>query len=716
VTGRKNSQTAFLVIFRNISTPRLVTHLDRLSIIPMSRREGHYLRNRHLRFALCGVVALAGIARSENKFTHHNLVSDIEGLADFHDPDLTNPWGIALSPTSPFWIVNNRSGTAKIYDGTGKAGELIVSIPGIDNAGLGSGTGQVFNPTGQFLAAPDKPATFIFSTEDGIISGWYRGIEGNRAVELVNRSGLGAIYKGLAISTSEAGALLYAADFHNGRVDVFAGDFSTPAAPDAFVDPDLPAGFAPFNIYVCGGKVFVTYAKQDTDAHDDMPGAGNGYIDVFDLKGTFMQRLVSGEQLNSPWGMAIAPAGFGDFGNALLVGNFGDGVINAYDPATGDFLGALNDVDGKPIVNLGLWALQFGNGAAGGDKNTLYFTAGIPGPEGQEIESHGLFGTIQAAPVIKADGIVDSAASKPQIAPNGWVSIYGTNLAPTTRSWQDSDFIEDKLPRELSGVSVTINGVNAYPSYISPTKVNILAPAGTAPGPAEIQVKNGDLVSAKVNAEFQPVAPAFFMDGDHVMATRPDGSKVNSSAPAQPGELLTLYGNGFGETNPAFPDGMVLHTTYPLAASPTIYVGASQALVMSAELVAAGMYQFNIRIPEDVITGESSVIAEAGGVRSPDGALLTTMAHEQPQPPPNFDADIDNFQFRPPSITLTAGGQLTWTNRDSAAHTVVSDDAKFGSKVLEQNATFAVQLTEPGTYSYHCSIHPFMKGKIVVQK
>ena len=312
----------------------------------------------------------------ENRYQQHNLVSDLPGVADHLDPNLVNPWGIAASSTSPFWIVNNHSGLATVYDSTGKAATLVVTVP----TGSGPGPSAVFNGGSAFVLQGAKPAAFLFCTEDGTISGWYNGIENNKAVVAVNRSGSGAVYKGLALGTSDAGPVLYAANFGSGAIDVFGGDFAPRTLAGTFTDPALPAGFAPFNVYVAGGKVYVAYARQDDEKEDDVPGNGNGYVDVFDGNGRLLQRLVSGGHLNSPWGMVISRENFGDFSNSLLVGNFGDGTINAYNPSTGEFLGTLQDTQGKAIVNPGLWGLQFGNGNAGGDTFALYFTAGIAGP------------------------------------------------------------------------------------------------------------------------------------------------------------------------------------------------------------------------------------------------------------------------------------------------------------------------------------------------
>jgi uncharacterized protein (TIGR03118 family) len=675
--------------------------------------------------ALVVMTALAIPHRlhGENSYLQHNLVSDLPGLADHVDPHLINPWGIAESPTSPFWILNNGAGLANVYDTSGKPATLVVTVPTPSGARSSAPTGQVFNNTGAFVLRGGKPAVFLFSTEDGTISGWYNGIENNNAVIGVNNSGSGAVYKGLALGTSDSGPVLYAANFGTGKVDVFGGDFApkTPAA--TFSDAAIPQGFAPFNIYVAGGKVYVAYAKQDDEKEDDVPGDGNGYVDVFDTNGRLMQRLISGGRLNSPWGMVIAPEAFGDFSKALLVGNFGDGTINAYNVSTGEYLGTLQEKAGKPIVNTGLWALQFGNGAAGGDATTLYFTAGIPGPEGDAIESHGLFGSIQAAPTIRADGVVNAAGFQKVIAPNTWVSIFGKNLAATTRSWQDSDFVSNRLPTLLDGVSVTVGGKAAYLSYVSPTQLNILTPAGIDTGDALVETKSGGLVSNSFTVQAQVVSPALFKSDKYAVATHADGRTFvgpvdlvpGSSAPARPGETIVLYGTGFGETDPSVIDGRIVTSPSALVRPVDITIGGASAEVVFQGLTGTGLYQFNVKVPSGLPAGDSSILVQTDGVRSPDGVFTAVDAPAQAPPPMDFLAQINNFLFTPDPVNVSTGGKLTWTNKQAVEHTVVSDAGQFHSQVLGQNDTFSFTFTAPGTYAYHCSIHPFMKGQIVVK-
>jgi len=319
-----------------------------------------------------------------NSFAQHNLVSDLPGMAYFTDPDLVNPWGVSFAPTSPFWVSDNGTGLSTLYTGTGTKLGLVVTIPPpAGQQGPSAPTGQVNN----FGSAP-----FVFATENGTIAAWSGGTS---AVLKVDNSASGSVYKGLATASVGSNSYLYATNFHNGTIDVFDTNFNKVTLGGTFTDPSLPSGYAPFNIQSSGGMLYVTFALQDAAKHDDVAGPGHGFVDVFDTNGNLVQRLVSMGALNSPWGMAWAPAGFGKFSGDLLVGNFGDGTINAFD-AMGNLVGKLDDKNGNPLVNMGLWDIIFGNMGAGSSPNTLYFTAGIPGPG--NVEDHGLFGTVTATP------------------------------------------------------------------------------------------------------------------------------------------------------------------------------------------------------------------------------------------------------------------------------------------------------------------------------
>jgi len=302
-----------------------------------------------------------------------------------------NPWGLSLNSTDPFWISDNGTGVSTLLDGRGQSPPLVVQTPGVGGP-IGTPTGTVFNGGDGFVVSEDGragPSQFLFATEDGLILGWSAGVDVTHALVAVDNSQAGAIYKGLALATNSSGTFLYAANFFTGTIDVFDHGFHPVQLSGSFSDPAIPSGFAPFNIQNLGGQLFVTYAKHGAGWIDDAPGPGNGFVDVFDTNGNLLRRLVSGGPLNSPWGLALAPAGFGAFGNDLLVGNTGDGRINAFNPQTGAFVGQLTDAAGIPISINQLWGLSFGNGGGAGSQNTLYFAAGI------DYEQHGLFGKLE---------------------------------------------------------------------------------------------------------------------------------------------------------------------------------------------------------------------------------------------------------------------------------------------------------------------------------
>jgi len=324
-----------------------------------------------------------------------NLVSDLPGLAAATDPNLVNPWGLISSGTSPWWVANNGTGTSTLYNGAGVKQALTVTVasPTSDSS---TPTGVVFNGSSDFklTAASNSAARFIFVTEDGTISGWAPAVNATNSV--IKFSSATAGYKGVTIAQSGGANFLYAADFSNGTVDVFNVNYApvTTLPAGAFTDPNLPEGFAPFNVQNIGGNVCVTFAKQDEEGKDEVAGRKLGYVDIFDGAGTLLQRFENGPWMNAPWGLALAPSdnGFGKSSGKLLVGMFGSGQIATFDPATGDFEGLLRDRHGKPITIDGLWALRFGNGGNAGPTTTLFFTAGI------DDEAHGLFGTITPIP------------------------------------------------------------------------------------------------------------------------------------------------------------------------------------------------------------------------------------------------------------------------------------------------------------------------------
>jgi uncharacterized protein (TIGR03118 family) len=365
------------------------------------------------RFLLAALVVLAVVqlaiapaARADqgSAFVQTNLVSDLPNRARVQDLNLKNPWGISHGPTTPWWVSDNAAGVATVYDGTGTpfppGNPKVVNIPAPGAMTGGAPTGNVFNGNpADFVVSDGKTSgssVFIFATEDGTIVGWSPAVSPTQAFIAVDNSQVpdaadGAVYKGLTLASTQHGQLLYAANFRAGTVDVFNRAFKPVSLRDAFVDTQIPADFAPFGIRAIGDRIFVTYAKQNGARHDDVAGPGNGFVDVFSTEGQLLHRLIRHGQLDSPWGLTVAPGGFGQFGGDLLVGNFGDGRINAYKVESGNFDGTMRRPDGTPIVIDGLWGLAFGNGSSAGPEATLFFAAGING------EKDGLFGTILPA-------------------------------------------------------------------------------------------------------------------------------------------------------------------------------------------------------------------------------------------------------------------------------------------------------------------------------
>lgn len=325
-----------------------------------------------------------GIAVAQNSYSQSNLTSDLAGIAANTDPQLINPWAIAFFPGTAFWVADNNSGVSTLYNATGKKQSLVVTIPPpSDMQGLGTPTGMVTNTTG--FKVGSTPALFIFDSEDGTISGWNSG---TKAQIQVDNSDSGAVYKGLAMVTNGTVPSLLAANFNSGKIEVYDMNWKLTTLAGTFTDPTLPAGYGAFGVHTIGQHVYVGYAKQNPAKHDPVIGPGRGYVSQFDTKGNFVRRFASTGVLDAPWGVVMAPAtGFGAFSGALLIGNFGDGIINAFSPTTGSLLGQIQNPDGTVIHNPGLWDMVFGAGGTG-NSNTLYFTSGILS------EGHGLFGAI----------------------------------------------------------------------------------------------------------------------------------------------------------------------------------------------------------------------------------------------------------------------------------------------------------------------------------
>lgn len=338
---------------------------------------------------LAALTTVGASPASAQFYEQHNLVSSDS------DADIINPWGLTSSPTSPWWVADNGTGLSTLYTADGTKVTAIVAQVG------GKPTGAVFNIGGANAFVLDKntktgKATFLFANEDGSIEGWNGSGTLDNTAQMVPASE-DNIYKGLAIALFDGThARLYATNFRTGKVDVFAEDFSL-VQGSGFEDPTLPQGYAPFGIQVIGSTVFVTYAQQDEDAEDDVAGHGHGFVDAFDLAGNWLMRVASRGKLNSPWGVAMAPDGWGAFGGKLLIGNFGDGLINVFDPTvqnpdgTLEYLGFLHSASGPPLTIEGLWALQFGKGGSNGTPDQLFFTAG------PDDENAGLFGFLTPA-------------------------------------------------------------------------------------------------------------------------------------------------------------------------------------------------------------------------------------------------------------------------------------------------------------------------------
>jgi uncharacterized protein (TIGR03118 family) len=589
-------------------------------------------------------TCLSAQTTTPNTFLVHNLVSDLPGIADHQDMNLVNPWGNGFGQT-PFWVGNNGTGTSTLYDGTGTASSLVVNIPAAGGASTGGPvTGVIFNSfssnTAVLNVAAGQPASFIFCGEDGIISGWNASVDSTHAKVLVDNSKSGAVYKGCALGGTSSAPFVFAANFNSGAVDVFDGSFKPVQNSKAFVDSVVPAGFAPFNLQNLNGSLYVTYAKQDAMKHDDVPGAGNGYLAVYDFSGNLLGTLVAQGPLNSPWGLAIAPASFGPFGGSLLVGNFGDGKINAFNLTTGKLNGVLADPKGVPIAILGLWSLNFGSGARSEDVGTLYFTAGIGGgPNMDPLESHGLLGSIQGVPFFPATG-VQSAASfiAGSVAPGEWVAIKGSGLSPVSNSWQVTG---NTLPTQVSNVGVTVNGEAAPVSFVSNAQINVLVPSDIQTNSAQFQVTSNGLASTQTAVPVVPIAPGFFVIGtnsttkaNYVAATHADETLIAppgliagvTTTAAHPGETIVLYGTGFGQTTPPMPNGQVVSSPLRLPTSPLISIDGISASVQFAGLVAPGLYQFNVVVPQNVQTGDDLVVALLANGETQANVFVTVTA------------------------------------------------------------------------------------------
>jgi len=400
------------------------------------------------------VLSLPAAHAQVNSYKQTNLVSDTQGMAPVIDPNLVNPWGICIIPGDPFWISDNASptGVTSLYNAAGMIQGAFTIAPPAGSSNPATPTGCVGNPSGGFTLS-GASSMFIFDTEDGTISGWTGGTSSILAVDNSTKPTVatGAVYKGLALVTNSTGSFLLATNFRSGQVEVYDNTFKATQVlgPGAFNDPAPPAvptgsgspGYAPFGVHVISvnntSMVVVTYALQDTPMHDPLKIAGSGFVDLFSSTGTMLRRITADSHLNAPWGVVIPPAGFGgSLAGDLLVGNFGDGAINAYNFATGAFIDQMKDSTGAPIINGSLWDMVFGaGGAETGDPNTMYMTAGLAN------EMHGLFAAI--------------TANASTTAPTGDFSIAVSPSTLTIAAGQPAAFM------------VTLGGLNGFNSSVT---------------------------------------------------------------------------------------------------------------------------------------------------------------------------------------------------------------------------------------------------------
>ena len=347
------------------------------------------LKTLTFRAVLLGLLTISGASSlfAQTGYSQSNLVANGAGVANHTDPQLSNPWGISFIPGQPFWIANNNGGTSTLYDAQGNKVQPTVTIPvaAHNPCPQGCPTGTVANEQAGLFGN----ASFLFATEDGLIASWTGQ---NSALTVVDNSAAGAVYKGLAVLNNIEGTFLLAANFNSGKIDVFDRNFNATHLVGNLTDPNLPAGYAPHNVRVIDNVIFVVYAVQDTAKHDPQIGTGLGIVDAFDMEGNFHGNFATGGTLNAPWGIVTAPASFGDFSNDVLIGNFGDGLINAY-TTSGQFVGQVKNPAGQVIATPGLWDLVFGAGGTG-DPNTLYFTAG------GSNQTNGLFATLVPATAV----------------------------------------------------------------------------------------------------------------------------------------------------------------------------------------------------------------------------------------------------------------------------------------------------------------------------
>lgn len=561
-------------------------------------------------------IVVANAQTGTNAYVQHNLVSDVPGLADVTDPNLVDPWGMSFSATSPFWISNHGKGNTTIYSyantttGITVSSTVVTIPPGVGGSTPSTPTGQVQNSTSGFLLANGNKASFIFCTEDGTVSAWNGGAT---ATVMIDNSPAGTVYKGMAIATNNGAPTLYLANFSYGIIDVLDTHFNLTSVPGGFGDPNLPAGYAPFNIWPENGNLYVMFAKQDPTKKNDQAGIGNGVVDIFDLNGNLLQRLTAGGPLNSPWGVAVVGGGWGALSNSVLVGNFGDGRINAFDPKTGNLIGTMQDPTGKPISIQGLWAIEFGNGGSGGDARYLYFTAGI---FNGTTTQHGLLGSLAPpAQVIAAENAASGASGA--IAPGEILALSGISVGPRPAV----SLATSVVPTTLGPTTVTINGTPAPVLYTQADQTNVIVPWGLTGSTAIIQVTSGTTVAQPLQVPMAAAAPGLFTSSGAALAWNQDGTLNSSSNAAAAGSVVVLYATGLGQTDPPGEDGsrysslVLAETVAPVTAT----VGGKAATVIyagSAPAQIAGVMQVEVVIPAGAGTGSVPVVVSAAGASS----------------------------------------------------------------------------------------------------
>ncbi|HVY91426.1 MAG TPA: TIGR03118 family protein [Bryobacteraceae bacterium] len=570
---------------------------------------------------LCAVAAQA--QSGANSYRVVNLVSNVAGAAAVTDPGLVDPWGFS-NPGTPFWLSDHGSGLSTVYAATGVASSLVVTIPAAGGSGTGKPTGQVQNSAGAaFKLSNGGNASFIFASEDGLITAWNNAI-GRVAEVKIDNSSKNAVYKGLAIGTSAAGGTLYGANFRSGKIDTWGPGFAPVTLAGSFNDSQVPSGYAPFNIWNLNSKLYVEYAKQDANQFLDVGGPGTGYVAVFDLNGNLLQHLISGGALNSPWGVAIAPAGWGAFGGALIVGNFGDGRINAFDATSGAFLGALQDTSGNPITISGLWGIVFGTGTRA-DVNTLYFCAGIP--NGSQV-ARGLLGTI--APPSAVTAVANAASWQTGAIAPGEVIVIGGQTVGAVPLTSATIPATGSIATTLANVTVTINNVKAPILYTSGPETSVIVPNFAIPSSyANIVVQTPGQTTQAFSVNMAQAAPGLFASNSggsgQLVAINQDGTINSATNAAAGGSTVMLYATGTGATSPIGVDGAVQGVAITPIQKVSLTIGGQPATIVSAGTPAgflSGVTVIRAAVPSGLTAGAVPVVLTVGSAATTQNVTI----------------------------------------------------------------------------------------------